>query len=51
MLLAIIKSWFTQATYSSELERYITNHNPQNGGDIERLTRQFDTNLSQGRTL
>ena len=51
MLLNFIKSWFTQATYSSELERYITNHNPQNGGDIERLTKQFDTQLSQGRTL
>jgi hypothetical protein len=50
-MLAFIKSWFTQATYSSELERYITNHNPQNGGDIERLTRQFDTQLSQGRSL
>lgn len=51
MLAALFKRWFTQASYSSELERYIINHNPQNGGDIERLTRQFDTNLSQGRTL
>lgn len=51
MLLTYIKSWFTQATYSSELERYIINHNPQNGGDIERLTKQYDTQLSQGKLL
>jgi hypothetical protein len=51
MLLALIKSWFKPTTYSSELESYITNHNPQNGGDIERLTRQYDSYISQGRIL
>lgn len=51
MLMKLFKKWFTQATYSSELERYITDRNPQNGGDIERLTRQFNTQLSQGRIL
>lgn len=51
MLAKLLKRWFAQSTYSSELERYITNHNPQNGGDIERLTRQYDTQLSQGRIL
>jgi hypothetical protein len=50
-MLAFIKSWFKPTTYSSELESYIINHNPQNGGDIERLTRQYDTQLSQGRIL
>lgn len=51
MLLSFIKNWFKPTTYSSDLESYIINHNPQNGGDIERLTRQYDTQLSQGRIL
>lgn len=51
MLAKLFKRWFTQASYSSELEQYIISHNPQNGGDIERLTRQFDTQLSQGKIL
>ena len=38
-------------TYSSELERYIMSHHPQSAHDIERLTRQFDKQLSQGRIL
>lgn len=51
MLLSFIKNWFKPVTYSSELESYITNHNPQNGGDIERLTRQYDMQISQGKLL
>lgn len=51
MLTQLFKRWFAQRSYSSELERYIVSHNPQNGGDIERLTRQFDTQLSQGKIL
>lgn len=50
-MLTFIKRLFTQASYRSELERYIISHNPQNGGDIERLTKQYDTTLSQGRLL
>jgi hypothetical protein len=38
-------------TYGSELERYIMSHNPQSNHDVERLTRQFDKQLSQGRIL
>jgi hypothetical protein len=38
-------------TYGSELERYIMLHNPQSNCDVERLTRQFDKQLSQGRIL
>jgi hypothetical protein len=37
--------------YGSELERYIMSHNPQSIYDVEQLTRQFDTQLSQGRIL
>lgn len=51
MLLNFIKNWFKPTTYSSELESYIINHNPQNGGDIERLTRQYDNHISQGKLL
>jgi hypothetical protein len=29
--------------YRSQLERYITKHNPQNVCDVERLTRQFES--------
>ena len=28
-------------SYSTELERYITSHNPQNEGDVERLTNEY----------
>ena len=29
-------------TYSSALEEYIVRHAPQNGCDVDRLTRQFE---------
>lgn len=51
MLAKLFKQWFKPTTYSSELESYIINRNPQNGGDIERLTRQYDFYISQGKTL
>ena len=38
----------TPNTYGSKLEEYIVSHNPQNGGDIERLTREFDQKQKQG---
>ena len=37
--------------YGSELERYIVARQPQSIYDIEQLTRQFDTQLSQGKIL
>jgi hypothetical protein len=46
-----IKSWLTKPTYSSELESYILSHQPQSIYDVEQLTRQFDTQLSQGKIL
>ena len=33
-------------TYGSDLERYIVNRNPQNAGDVERLTFEFNQKLS-----
>jgi hypothetical protein len=50
-MLMIIKKWFTPYTYGSDLERYILSHNPQSIYQVEQLTRQFDTQLSQGRIL
>lgn len=32
---------FTEENYGRTLENYIMRHNPQNAGDIERLTVQF----------
>jgi hypothetical protein len=29
--------------YNSQLERYITEHNPQNNSDVERLAREFES--------
>lgn len=34
-------------TYGSELERYIVTRNPTDAGDVERLVREFDKNLSK----
>lgn len=35
-------------TYGSDLERYIVSHQPQSIYDVEQLTKQYDTKLSQG---
>ena len=34
-------------TYSSALEEYIVRHAPQDGCDVDRLTRQFDLQNSR----
>ena len=34
-------------TYGSALERYIVSRNPQDIGDIERLTQEFDRKQNQ----
>ena len=38
----------TESTYGSKLEEYIVSHNPKDGGDVERLTREFDQKQKQG---
>jgi len=30
------------STYGSELEEYITSHNPRDTADVERLTKEYD---------
>jgi hypothetical protein len=34
-------------TYGSALEHYIVTNNPQNAGDIDRLTREFEKRNSE----
>lgn len=34
--------------YGSSLEQYITNHNPQHSGDVERLTAEYNLKVSRG---
>lgn len=41
MLLAFL-GFSSVDTYGSALERYIVSRNPQDIGDIERLTQEFD---------
>jgi hypothetical protein len=35
--------------YRNDLESYITSRNPQNGGDIERFTREYHFHITQNR--
>ena len=36
-------------TYGSSLEDYITSHNPQHAGDVERLTVEYNLKQKEGR--
>jgi acyl-ACP thioesterase len=35
-------------TYGSSLEQYISSHNPQHSGDVERLTVEYNMKVSRG---
>ena len=35
-------------SYGSNLEQYIAMHNPQNSGDVERLTAEYNMKVSRG---
>jgi len=55
-MLTTIKTWakslanqFSKPqTYGSGLEYYIVKNNPQNAGDVDRLTREYQTKQSDG---
>jgi len=47
-ILGAFLSLFTPITYGSQLEEYITQHNPQNGADVERLQREYDQQTTRG---
>jgi multidrug resistance efflux pump len=38
-----------QRTYGSSLEEYISSHNPQHSGDVERLTVEYNQKVSRGQ--
>ena len=38
----------TPQTYGSGLEYYIVKNNPQNAADVDRLTREYQTNNQSG---
>jgi hypothetical protein len=42
------KSFSKPQTYGSALEYYIVSNRPQNAGDVDRLTREFEGNRSEG---
>ena len=42
---------FSTDTYGTELEKYIVGRNPQDAGDIERLTYEFHRKQSDWRFL
>lgn len=39
------------SSYRSELERYVSSHNPQTTYDVEQLTRRFEHTISRGKLL
>jgi hypothetical protein len=39
----------SQRTYGSSLEQYINDNNPQNSGDVERLTVEYNMKSKEGR--
>jgi len=49
MLIAFLG--FSTDTYGTELEKYIVGQNPQDAGDVERLTYEFHRKQSDWRFL
>ena len=47
--IALVGSFvFESKSYGSSLEQYITSHNPQHSGDVERLTVEYNQKVSRG---
>jgi hypothetical protein len=47
MFLTIIRNLLNKLTYRSSIETYINSNNPKDCIDVERLTRQFQYELTQ----
>jgi hypothetical protein len=45
---AILPVFAKDATYGSDLEDYITSHNPCDTADVERLTKEYDQKAQRG---
>jgi len=43
---SLAESFEKPTTYGSELETYIVSRNPQDAGDVDRLSREFDIRTS-----
>jgi hypothetical protein len=50
LVLAVAGIWVarSQKTLGSSLEQYITDNNPQNNGDVERLTVEYHMKSKRG---
>jgi len=48
--LAVAGVWVarSQKTYGSSLEQYIIDNHPQNSGDVERLTVEYNMKVKRG---
>lgn len=48
--LAVAGVWVarSQKTYGSSLEQYIVDNHPQNSGDVERLTVEYNMKVKRG---
>ncbi len=51
LCLAVAGVWVarSQRTLGSSLEQYIIDNNPQNNGDVERLTAEYNLKSKEGR--
>jgi hypothetical protein len=44
---SLVDAYNKPQTYGSALEAYIVSNQPQNAGDVDRLTREFDHKMNQ----
>jgi hypothetical protein len=44
---SLLEAYNKPQTYGSALEAYIVSNQPQNAGDVDRLTRDFDQKMNQ----
>jgi len=42
----MFQNFETPSTYGAALESYIVSKNPQDGGDVDRLVREFDQKMA-----
>lgn len=50
-MLKQLLQWIAPRTYNSDLERYISSKHPQSVFDVEKLEREYNTKLSQGKLI
>lgn len=50
-LWTVIRQLFTDRTWGQNIEQYIVSRNPQNTGDVERFTNEFQMKHGGGQWL